>query len=200
MAEPERRKATYADITALPPNVTGEIIYGALYTQPRAAFRHNAAALSLSDEIVGPYQKGKGGPGGWVFATEQEIEFGEHLLVPDIAGWKRERLVTLPRDNWVAVRPDWVCEVASPSTVLRDRHFKRDIYAAFAVPHYWMVDPRTRSLEVFELSNGKWTLFGTYSGSMDVNAPPFDAISFALETLWPLPEPEGFNEEHSELL
>ncbi len=195
MAEPAKHNATYADIEALPPHVVGEIIYGALYTQPRAAFVHNAAANSLSAEVTGPYQKGKGGPGGWVFATEQEVQFGEHLLVPDIAGWKRERLAAPPRENWVTIRPDWVCEVVSPSTVLRDRHFKRDIYAAFAVPHYWMVDPRTRSLEVYELSQGKWTLFGTYSGSMDVSAPPFNALSFTLETLWPLPEPEGFNED-----
>jgi Uma2 family endonuclease len=198
MAEPAKRNATYADIEALPPHVTGEIIHGSLYTQPRATFVHNAAANSLSDEITGPFQKGKGGPGGWVFATEQEVQFGEHLLVPDISGWKRDRLKTLPRDNWVTVRPDWVCEVASPSTMLRDRHFKRDIFATFSVPYYWMVDPKTRSLEVYELLQGKWTLFATYSGSMDVSAPPFDAISFQLETLWPLPEPEGFNEDSPE--
>jgi Uma2 family endonuclease len=198
MAEPAKRNATYADIEALPPHVTGEIIHGSLYTQPRPAFVHNAATPSLYAEVSVPYQKGRGGPGGWVFAVEQEVKFGEHLLVPDISGWRRERLPTLPPDNWISVRPDWVCEVTSPSTVLRDRHFKRDISASFAVPHYWMVDPKTRSLEVYELSQGKWMLVGNFSGNAEVSAPPFDAITIQLETLWPLPEPEGFHEDSLE--
>ena len=200
MAEPAKQQATYADIEALPEGVRGEIIYGALYTHPRPTMRHNAAATALGSVLVSPFQNGRGGPGGWVFAIETEVMFGENLLVPDIAGWRKERLTTYPETNWTSVRPDWVCEATSPSTALRDRHFKRDIYANAGVPHYWILDPRSRMLEVFQLEKGKWNLFGTFSAGNDVAAPPFESHSFPMDILWPLQEPEGFSEESLELL
>ena len=198
MAETAKRQATYADIEALPEGVRGELIYGALYTHPRPTPRHSAVATALGLELGNPFQKGSGGPGGWIFMIETEVMFGENLLVPDIAGWRRERLTAFPETNWVSVRPDWICEATSPSTALRDRHFKRDIYASAGVPHYWIIDPRSRILEVFQLELEKWTLFGTYSAGNDVAAPPFESHSFPMDSLWPLQEPEGFSEDSPE--
>ena len=198
MAEPAKHQATYADIEALPEGVRGEIINGALYTHPRPSPRHSIVATSLSVELGIPFQKGNGGPGGWIFLFETEVKFGENLLVPDIAGWRKERFTKFPTTNWMTLRPDWVCEATSPSTALRDRHFKRDIYANAGVPHYWILDPRSRMLEVFELEKGKWNLFGTFSAGNDVAAPPFESHSFPLDILWPFPEPEGFSEESPE--
>ena len=198
MAEPAKKIVTYADIEALPEGVRGEIINGALYTHPRPNNRHSMVATALGGELLTPFQKGRGGPGGWVFMFEPEVMFGENLLVPDIVGWRRERLTTYPTTNWIQVRPDWVCEATSPSTALRDRHFKREIYAHAGVPHYWIIDPRARILEVFQLENQKWTLFGTYSAGSDVAAPPFEAYSFPMDVLWPLGDPEGFAEDSLE--
>lgn len=198
MADPAKRQATYADIEALPEGVRGELIYGALYTHPRPNTRHSMVATALGMELGTPFQRGRGGPGGWVFMIEPEVKFGDNLLVPDIVGWRRERLPAVAATNWVPVRPDWVCEATSPSTALRDRHFKRDIYARAGVPHYWILDPRLRFLEVFQLEDGGWKLFGTLSAGSDVAAPPFESHSFPLDALWPLGEPDGFAEESME--
>ena len=198
MAEPARKRATYADLEAVPPNLVAEIIYGALHTHPRPAPRHGAVAMALGVELGAHFQRRGGGPGGWIFMFDTEVKFGDDLLVPDIAGWRKERLPSLPTTNWMQVRPDWVCEATSPSTASRDKHFKRDIYARSGVPHYWIVDPRTRVLEVFQLVHGKWTLFGTFSSGSDVVAPPFEAHSFPMDVLWPLSEPDGFSEESPE--
>ncbi len=198
MADPAQRQATYADIEALPEGVRGEIIYGSLYTHPRPNARHSMVATALSGELTNAFQRGRGGPGGWVFMIEPEVMFGENLLVPDLVGWRRERLSTVASTNWMSARPDWVCEATSPSTALRDRHFKRDIYAQAGVPHYWIVEPRLKYLEVFQLDGGKWQLFGTFSAGNDVAAPPFEEHSFPMDALWPLGEPEGFAEDSKE--
>ena len=192
---PAKKIATYSDIEALPEGVRGEIIHGALYTHPRPNNRHSMVATALGMELGSPFQRGRSGPGGWVFMFEPEVMFSDNLLVPDIAGWRRDRLTTIAATNWVSVRPDWICEATSPSTALRDRHFKRDIYARAGVPHYWILEPRLRFLEVFELNGGAWKLFGTFSPGNDVAAPPFESHVFPLDTLWPLAEPNGFAEE-----
>jgi Uma2 family endonuclease len=188
-----KRPATYADVEAAPEHLVAEIIDGELMTHPRPSPRHNAAAAALSARL-GPFQPGSGGPGGWVFFVETEIRFGNDLLVPDIAGWRRERLDGYPDGNFFTIRPDWVCEVLSASTERRDRTAKRRIYAEAGVPHFWLVDPRQQLLEVFGLTGGNWTLVGTWNSDDIVRAPPFDAISFSLADLWPLDKPLGFHE------
>jgi Uma2 family endonuclease len=190
-----KRPATYADVEAAPEHVIAEIIEGELVTQPRPSPRHNATATMLATVVSGPYQKAQDGPGGWIFLFETEVKLGGDLLVPDIAGWRRERLPGYPEKNYVTVAPDWVCEVLSGSTERRDRTAKRRIYAESGVPHLWLIDPRQQLLEVFELRGGQWLLIGTWRSDDIVRAPPFDAISFSLADLWPLDKPLGFNED-----
>jgi Uma2 family endonuclease len=125
LSQPLRRPATYADIEALPPNIVGEILFGELVTHPRPSPRHAAASSSLSGELAGPFQKGRDGPGGWVFFSEPELHLGPHVVVPDLAGWRRKRLKNYPETNYFELAPDWVCEVLSGSTERRDRASKR---------------------------------------------------------------------------
>jgi Uma2 family endonuclease len=191
----QAKSATYADLEAVPEHLVAEIIDGELMTHPRPSFRHGAAATSLADELAGPFQKGRGGPGGWVFIVEPEIKFGGDILVPDIAGWRRERMPVFPGRNHTETAPDWVCEVLSGSTEKRDRSIKKRIYAVGGVPYLWMIDPRLQLLEVFELRAGLWTDIGTWNSDDQVSAPPFDAISFSLADLWPLDPPLGLNED-----
>lgn len=185
MSLPKRRPATYADIEALPAHVVGEILYGALHAHPRPAPRHGAAANQLGYEITGPFQRGRGGPGGWVFVIEPELHLGPHVVVPDLAGWRRERLPKLPDTAWIETPPDWLCEVLSPSTQRIDRTDKLAIYASFAVKHCWYVDPDAKTLEVFSLAGDKWLIAATFKESDPVTAPPFEAHTFALDVLWP---------------
>lgn len=195
MAEPINRRATYADIEAAPEHLVAEIIDGELMTHPRPSPRHGATASALGAELTGPFQKGNGGPGEWVFFVEPEIRFDEHLLVPDIAGWRRKRLTAYPDKNYFTIAPDWVCEVLSASTEKRDRTLKMRIYGEARIPHMWIVDPRQQILEVFELRDSFWTKIGDWNSDDDVRAPPFDAISFSLADLWPLDKPLGFSED-----
>lgn len=188
MAVTKPRPAIYADIEALPPHVVGEIAFGVLNTHPRPAPRHARAAGAMSVVLGGPYDFGRGGPGGWIFLPEPELHLGPHVIVPDIAGWRRERLPTLPETAWIETPPDWVCEVLSPSTQRFDRTDKLTIYAAFEVGHCWYVDPLARLLEVFERRGDKWLLAATFKDADTVTAVPFEAHSFALDLLWP-PEP-----------
>ena len=194
MAKVMQKRATYADVEAAPEDVIAEIIDGELVTQPRPAPRHNAAASQLILELGSPFQKGRGGPGGWIFLFETEVKFGEDVLVPDVSAWRAERFTSHPETNYVSVRPDWVCEILSASTETRDRTVKRRIYADYGVPHYWLLDPRQQILEAFELADGKWMLSGSWRSADMVSAPPFDAITFSLADLWPLDKPLGFNE------
>ena len=177
--------ATYADIEALPPNVVGEIAFGVLHTHPRPAPRHGHAAIELQTELVNPFRRGRGGPGGWIFQPEPELHLGEHIIVPDIAAWRRERLPALPETAWFETPPDWVCEVLSPSTVRFDRTDKLTIYASFGVGHAWYVDPIARTLEVFARQvDGKWLIAQTFKDADPVSAPPFEAHTFPLDVLW----------------
>ena len=195
MAESDKKRATYADLEAVPSHLVAEIIDGELFTHPRPSPRHAAATSSLTDELSGPFQKGRGGPGGWVFFDEPELHLGPQVVVPDIAGWRRERLTTYPDTNYFAVSPDWICEVLCGSTERRDRTVKMRIYAEAQIPHFWLIDPRQQILEAFELNERRWLKIGAWSSDDEVRALPFDAIAFSLADLWPLDKPLGFDED-----
>ena len=199
MAEPARRRATYADVLAAPEHVVAEIIDGVLETHPRPSPRHATASFALGAKISHPYQFGRGGPGGWIFAIEPELHLGEHVLVPDLAGWHRERLSVKPDAAYIDIAPDWVCEVLSASTHRRDRGAKRRIYGEVGVRHLWLLDPRHQELEAFVLNDHGWQLIGTWGSDDVVSAPPFDAISISLADLWPLDRPLGFEENPQHL-
>ncbi len=189
MAAADKISATYADIEALPPHVVGEILFGNLVTHPRPAPRHGGATSALGMVTGGPYQFGFGGPGGWIFVDEPELHLGPHVVVPDIAGWRRERLAALPDKAFIEVAPDWVCEALSPATEKYDKGDKRRIYALYEVGHLWHLDARSRSLETFARRNRDWLLTGTYFDSEVVRAEPFAEITFNLGLLWPFDPP-----------
>jgi Uma2 family endonuclease len=164
--------------------MVGEIIFGALHAHPRPSPRHAVAAHELEVELGSPFGRGRGGPGGWIFMVEPELRLGPHIVVPDIAGWKRERLTPFPDTNFISTPPDWLCEILSPSTQATDRTDKLVIYAEFGVAHCWYVDPIARTLEVLALERGRWTIAGAFKEADPVTAPPFEVHTFALDVLW----------------
>ena len=177
--------ATYQDVLDAPEHRVAEIVDGTLYTHPRPAMPHALASSYLGDELVSPFGKGRGGPGGWWIIDEPELHLGEDILVPDLAGWRRERMAELPETAYVTLAPDWVCEVLSASTRRLDLHGKRPIYAREAVPYLWLVDPVDRTLEAFELHDGQWLLIASAKDDDPISIRPFDAITFSLGDLWP---------------
>jgi Uma2 family endonuclease len=192
MADPAKRQATYADIEALPPHVVGEILFGSLVTHPRPSPTHSKAQATLGRRLGGPFEDGTDGPGGWVFLMEPELHLGGNVVVPDLGGWRRERLTPWPDGAYISVPPDWICEILSPATERHDRNEKRDIYGRAGVPFLWLLDPRVKVLECFRLVAGQWLLLGTVSGTNPVRMMPFDAVEFDLGSLWPfdVPPPE----------
>ena len=178
-------RPSYRDVLDAPAHMVAEVVRGALHLQPRPAFPQALAGSSLGDELVSPFQKGRGGPGGWWILDEPELHFGGDILVPDLAGWRRERLPEPPDEAYFTLAPDWVCELLSPSTRKIDLGEKRPVYAREGVGHLWLVDPQARLLEAFSLSGGAWAPAGKAQGGEPVSFPPFDAISFPLDALWP---------------
>ena len=191
MAEPAKKRATYADLEAVPPHLVAEIIHGALVTHPRPSPPHGVAANMLSTELTYNKQRGKRGPGSWVFIQEPELRLGQSVVVPDIAGWRFERMPSMPRTAYVDVAADWVCEVISPSTEHYDKNEKRGIYGSAGVPYLWLLDPRGKLLEVFQLVAGNWLLWRTFTGDEVVRAIPFEDTPFPLGQLWPLDQPDA---------
>ena len=178
-------RATYQDVLDAPPHRVAEIVDGVLHTSPRPAAPHALATSRLGGEIGPPFDRGRGGPGGWWIIHEPELHLGEDILVPDLAGWRRERMPDYPQAAYFTLPPDWVCEVLSPSTRKLDLHGKRPVYARAGVRHLWPIDPIDRTLEAFELHRHQWLLIATARDDDPVSIRPFDAVTFDLGDLWP---------------
>jgi len=180
-----KRPATYEDIESLPTGWVGQIIDDELWAFPRPAAWHARAATRLG-MLLGRFDVGQGGPGGWWILDEPELHFGKQVLVPDLAGWRRERAPgLLERDEpFFDVAPDWVCEVLSPSTAALDRGRKLEVYHQEGVSHAWLVDPRAHTLEVYRRGKKGWRLAARHGGEEVIRAEPFDAEPLELGLLW----------------
>jgi Uma2 family endonuclease len=182
MRNPAKKPATYADIEALPAGMNGEIVAGELWASPRPTSRHAVAASYLGGQIIGP--------GGWWLLFEPELHLGEDVMVPDLAGWRRERMPVVEDVAAFKLAPDWICEVVSRGTARLDRMLKLPRYARAGVGHAWLVDPPTRTLEAFRRQGESWLLVTSVVGDEKAPIEPFDAVELNLATLW-IPEPPG---------
>jgi Uma2 family endonuclease len=179
------RPATYDDLVALPEHLVGEIVDNELWASPRPAPRHSWAEGQLMVELGAAARKGgSGGPRGWKILPEPELHFGRQVVVPDLAGWRRERLPRLPEKAYFELAPDWLCEVLSPSTARLDREKKLRVYAEAGVGHVWLVDPLARTLEVLRRAAASWTILATHAGRDLVCVEPFEGVELSLARLW----------------
>jgi Uma2 family endonuclease len=181
---PLDRPATYEDLVGLPDTVIAEIVDGELHATPRPTPRHSIAGSVLGGRLVPPFHEGRGGPGGWWILDEPELHFGRNVLVPDVAGWRRDRMLHPPETAYFSIAPDWVCEILSPSTAQLDRAKKLGIYAREQVPFAWLIDPSFGTLEVLRLGGGRWTILAVHYGDEVVRAEPFADIELELSALW----------------
>lgn len=182
--KPLKQGATYRDLIEVPEHYVAEIFDGELYASPRPALPHARASSVLGAELGSAFDRGRTGPGGWLFLDEPELHFGNDVLVPDLAGWRRERLPATPAEAFLTLAPDWVCEVLSPATETIDRGKKLRIYARQGVAHAWLIDPLRYTLEVLALESPRWTVLGEHEGTAHVRAEPFAAIELELGALW----------------
>ena len=167
-----------------------ECIRGVKLMSPRPALRHAQLASRL-DRVLAPFDQGmvrrrgsgsKGG--GWWLLFEPELHLGAETLIPDLAGWRIERMPQVPDTAYTTLAPDWVCEVLSPSTGAIDRYAKMPVYAEAGVAWVWLVELATEALEVYELGEGGLRLHRKYSGGVRVRARPFERLTLDLGLLW----------------
>ena len=184
MAKTAERPATYEDLLKVPDHLIAELIDGELYASPRPAHRHMRAASKLNRKLGEAFDDDDGGARGWWIAIEEEVHLGPDVFVPDLAGWRRERVPELPPGLYWEVVPDWICEVVSPTTKRLDRIRKLPRYAMHGVGHAWMLDPIERGLEIYRLVEGHWSLIAVHEGDEIVRAEPFEAIELPLSILW----------------
>lgn len=181
------RRATYADYAAVPDHLHAEIIRGTLYVMPRPAPRHALSSSRLGGRLDGPFGLGEGGPGGWWILDEPEIHLlRQEPVVPDLAGWRKERMPRLPETAYFTLAPDWVCEILSPRTERLDREEKMPLYAQHGVPFAWLIDPIARTLEAYSRQpDGAWSEPLVLQDADRGRIRPFEAIEIALSVLWP---------------
>lgn len=168
----------------IPDHQVAEILEGALYVSPRPAVPHAVAGAALTSELWSAFQQARGGPGGWWILYEPELHLGADVVVPDVAGWRCSHLPELPNAPAIAVAPDWVCEILSPSTEALDRVAKLRVYAREGVSHVWLANPKAQTLEVLQLERGSWMLVVAHDGDASVRVDPFAAVPLDLFRLW----------------
>lgn len=188
MSSPARApRGTLADLLAIPDvERYHELIDGELVRKAMPRGPHGRAQFRLAAEIGGPYDRrgGRGGPGGWIFATEVEIEFEPtNVFRPDVAGWRRQRLRQLPNESPISERPDWVCEILSPSNKQNDLFKKLRTYQRCQVGHYWIIDPDIEALAVYRWTPDGYLLVLTVQADERVRAEPFDAVELSVHEL-----------------
>jgi Uma2 family endonuclease len=180
-------RARYGDLEKMPPHVTAEIVNGELYMHAQPVEPHGNVIDGMIETLRPPFMRGRGGPGGWWIRSEPQISFNDadwRTMVPDLAGWRKERVPELP-EKYFDVRPDWICEVLSPSTRLYDRNVKGPAYAEEGIPHFWIIDPAYQTLECHDNVDGAWVERARFEGTTIIATPPFDAVPFDLADLWP---------------
>jgi Uma2 family endonuclease len=179
--DPFKKNAKYDDLYSIPDGWTGEIIDGDLYAFPRPRSIHARAITRLAREL-GPADDDDS-PDGWIILAEPEVKLGKHLLVPDLAGWKRARMPELPDVTVFKLAPDWVCEGLSQSTAWLDKGRKREIYAKAGVGHLWFADPGMRAVDVLALDGKSYRVLTTAVGNARVTLAPF-GHAIELGKLW----------------
>jgi Uma2 family endonuclease len=184
MTQTALKPATYADLEAVPEHLVAEIIDGRLVTRHHMPPRQNLAHAALLNALNGALGHRRGHAGTWIFLSKPELHLAEHVVVPDLAGWRRERLPDIPDAPWIDLMPDWICEVIAPTTASEDRDRKRQIYAQRGLKHYWLLDPAIRRLEALKLASRACVLQNFYVGCAEVVCEPFAPVQFSLSALW----------------
>jgi Uma2 family endonuclease len=189
MSPATKRPATFADLRALGENVRAEVIHGVIVEKAAPTFDHGSAQGSLFVALGPAFSRRGGGgpnaPGGWWFGAEVDVEFAPHEVYrPDVAGWRRDRVPERPREWPVRARPDWVCEILSPSNARQDLQTKLGAYHQFRVPHYWIVDPERQLLTVYRWREEGYLLALTAGRGDRARAEPFEAIGLQVGLLF----------------
>lgn len=188
MSPSARRGATLEDFWAIPEGERfHELIDGDLTQKAAPTGEHGDAQAGVVGAIRPAFQRksSSGGPGGWWIATEVEVLLVEQDLVrPDVLGWRRERCPERATGTPVRHRPDWVCEVISPSNATDDTVKKLRLYHRAGIPHYWVADPRDATLTVMRSSADGYITLLRAERHETIHAEPFEAVALFVGSLF----------------
>lgn len=186
----ERKVMTVEEFLAQDQRV--ELIRGTVVEKAAPTGEHSSAQVGIGWTVGQKFNRKPGGrwPGGWWFFVELDVLFGSEVFRPDVCGYRRDRIKVKPTGRPIAARPDWVCEILSPSSAKTDRVEKLQTYFAAGVPHYWLVDPIEGSLEIFRRTELAYALVQSAHRGQRLKPEPFDALEFSVDELLG-DDPEG---------
>lgn len=182
-----RLKATFEDLIRPGEDRSVEIIGGDVVEKTSPTMEHGASQGAVMGFLGRRFVRRPGGrwPGGWWIATEVDVEYEPHELYRhDTVGWRRDRVPERPRGRPIRIRPDWVCEILSPSNEKRDLVDKMRVLRASGVGHYWVVNPEEKILVVHRLEAQGYLVVLAASSGDTVRAEPFEAVELRVGVLF----------------
>jgi Uma2 family endonuclease len=188
MGQSAGRAATLDDLRAIPEAERfHELLDGQIVRKADPSAEHGDAQAGVV-VVLGPSFKrppGDGGLGGWWILTEVEVllETGD-VVRPDVVGFRRDRHEARPAGYPIALRPDWVCEIVSPTNPNNDTIKKLRLYHQVGLSHYWLLDPRDSTLTVMRHSAEGYVTLLRAARDERVRAEPFQAIEIAVGALF----------------
>lgn len=149
-------RVSYTDLQQAPEDGRRYELYdGEVFVVPAPFPRHQQVVLDLAMRLD-RYARTTGGK---VLASPIDIVFSEfNVLQPDLVFFQSARRHFVKPDEAIRFPPDLVVEVISPNTATTDRSMKMQMYGRYAVPEYWIVDPRAREIELHQLTDRGFAL------------------------------------------
>jgi Uma2 family endonuclease len=160
-----------------------QIIDGDLWSFAPPTMDHQVASMELGT-LLAPERDRVDGT-GWVILPSIGLKLGpRNVFLPDLAGWRRTRMPTVPDVTYCELAPDWVCEVMSSSTRPFDLGKKREVYATARVRHWWFIEPTIQTVSIFELVGSGYQLIGSAQEDDRIALAPFLDLTLDLSKLW----------------
>lgn len=187
MASKAQIKFTYEDYKSLPyvERQRFELLEGELIPMaPSPGFAHQSVSLELVTRLhIFVQERGL----GTVLEAPFDVVLGEpgeeQVVQPDILLVTKERRHII-HDDEIRGAPDLVVEVLSPSTVEKDRVFKRRLYAKYGVREYWIADPDTKTIEVLTLGERGYERAGLYTKGQVLESPLLPGLRIPLDEVF----------------
>ncbi|MEO8703559.1 MAG: Uma2 family endonuclease [Kofleriaceae bacterium] len=172
-------KRTVDDLIVLGADSRSELYDGEIVPKAMSGPEHSFAQGNLTAWLVRRFQRAPGErwPGGWWIAPELHVIYSSTTVYcHDLVGWRRDRLPERPTGGWIETRPDWVCEVLSPSHEKRDLVDKLSSLHAAGVPNYWVLDREKRILFLYRHDARAYLVRSVAAGEA-IHAEPFEQVA-----------------------
>ncbi len=173
---------TYHDYLEFPPDGKRyEIIDGDVFVTPSPSFDHQRIVGNVYF-VVRPHVEASD-LGVVVLSPFDVVLDMTNVVQPDLVFIAKKNLKRVERD--LKGPPDLAVEVLSPTTERHDRTLKLRAYEKHGVPHLWLLDPRTRSLEEYVLAKGKLRLNVKLTNGAMFEPKAFPDLVIPLAKVWP---------------